>query len=707
MTNTDLEKKISELNASFTAEKETYVAANAKATRTNQELKQQITMLMDSTQMGELQRAVEILTDERDKALAESHMLAEELESLQHDKDLLSHKLVDYEDNFGDKVFERIAQEKETSRLLNAKLSSQAQKLADEHERNNHLESEKDRLLTEKEELENWKTIYERGHGMQELAKHQKKLKEDNRRVGIAMEQMTRRLGEAMDTNSVLFQAFERLKLECGKPKDFMYPEYQVHEEMLGENALLQAQIRELEDQIDSLESETIRLRRALKNQAGLVGEQGFKYQGMTADMLVKVNEFASNLRDGNVELPLDDRSSSLLRENKKLREEIQGFEMKIERYEREYGLRHDTSVSRTEASVRNQESEIFGLREDLQRLIQENNDTKRKMSVMQDEVVLLLKEHLDNSQGHAQVVHTAVIEQAEKLLQEMNELRKSGTMMPGRSMSRPSSARSPAVASSAQVHQSEHTHSQHPASVHPAQMLTSTPRDRPPVASLHSSHRPVVPDLTPISTGFLNRVDSEPHLIIGNGGLGGQLFHPVTPHGKKLLSKTLNQLNLPPEEWAEEVKNLNAQLIECLEQLYERETECEEQRGTISSLEDNLVNVKQQVSALYYDFAQRAESWEAREKQMKSEAESLLHKRDDLELRLKRTQELIKLAEKEDPELLENKVKELGRKVLVYEVNEAVLSRYGMKAPHTSLPFPHKHLDFTILFFVLVNTHP
>ena len=85
------------------------------------------------------------------------------------------------------------------------------------------------------------------------------------------------------------------------------------------------------------------------------------------------------------------------------------------------------------------------------------------------------------------------------------------------------------------------------------------------------------------------------------NMATGGYRFLPVdtandfspgphTPHGKTLLSKNLGQLNLPPEEWATEVKELNGQLVECLEQLYEREEELEEQRSTVSSLEENLV---------------------------------------------------------------------------------------------------------------------
>lgn len=154
------------------------------------------------------------------------------------------------------------------------------------------------------------------------------------------------------------------------------------------------------------------------------------------------------------------------------------------------------------------------------------------------------------------------------------------------------------------------------------------------------------------------------------------QTFRPATPHGKQLLNKTLAQLNLPPAEWAEEVKELNAQLIECLEQLYEREGELEEMKDVVITLEDKLIAIKQQMATVYHDYSQRSETWESRENHFKSEAATLLHERDDLKLKLKRTQELITLAGKDDPDAIENKIKELGRKVLVYEVNEAVLSR-------------------------------
>jgi hypothetical protein len=69
-----------------------------------------------------------------------------------------------------------------------------------------------------------------------------------------------------------------------------------------------------------------------MKNQAGSIGEQGFKFAGMNSEMLVIVNDFATNLREGKMDLPLHDRSVELLKENKRLKEE-----------QREMNLRYQT----------------------------------------------------------------------------------------------------------------------------------------------------------------------------------------------------------------------------------------------------------------------------------------------------------------------------------------------------------------------------
>jgi hypothetical protein len=88
------------------------------------------------------------------------------------------------------------------------------------------------------------------------------------------------------------------------------------------------------------------------------------------------------------------------------------------------------------------------------------------------------------------------------------------------------------------------------------------------------------------------------------------------------------------------------------------------------------MVAIKQQLATLYFDFAHRSDAWEKREKEYKSDSTALRTERDDLKLRLKRTQETLDILQKEDKASIEAKILELNRKVIIYEVNEAVLSR-------------------------------
>ena len=150
----------------------------------------------------------------------------------------------------------------------------------------------------------------------------------------------------------------------------------------------------------------------------------------------------------------------------------------------------------------------------------------------------------------------------------------------------------------------------------------------------------------------------------------------PNTPHGKALLNKTLTQMNLPSEDWVEDVKELNGQLVEVLEQLQEREAELNEQHTITIGLEDKLVTMKQQMAALYHDFSSRSGAWEKREKEYKEASTALLNERDDLKLKLKRSQELTDHMKNSDPEAIENKLVEATRKMAVLEINEKILSR-------------------------------
>ena len=84
---------------------------------------------------------------------------------------------------------------------------------------------------------------------------------------------MHRKRNELLDANGLLLCAFDKLKVEAKVGMSFQYNEDVLRADMLGENAVLKAQNIELEEQVNDLENEQIRLRLALKNQAGSLGQ--------------------------------------------------------------------------------------------------------------------------------------------------------------------------------------------------------------------------------------------------------------------------------------------------------------------------------------------------------------------------------------------------------------------------------------------------
>ena len=495
-----------------------------------------------------------------------------ELEAAISERDSLAKRVIRIEESIDNEVTEKVLLEREKIKILEKKMEKLQSRLSEEVLKNQEVDTQIQKFSQEVDELANWKTVYESGHGMQELARYQKKLKEDNRRLTTAIEQTTNKLGMAVDMNNILSQSFDRLKLECGKSPDFFYPEYDIQKEFLSENNRLKAEAKISEEQISSLEEDCIRLRKTLKNHAGTYSEQGFKYSGMTAEQLTMVNEFASNLRHGSVELPLNDRSNELLKENKKLREDFSVFQIKIERYEREFGTLNSNNNNNNNEMDSSANFELIGLRNDVQRLVQENRELQDRVMEMKNDLNI----SFNNNDS--------------KLLY----------------------------------------HNKHP-----------------------------------------NNINRS-----GGTSSNGNLHQPYTTRGQQFVQSNILQLNLPPEEWSDDFKRLHAQLIECVEQLFEKEQELIENQNIIKNIENTLVQVKQHTASLYYDFSMKSSTWEQREKQYKQENLDLRNECDDMKTKLKRIQEVIDVIQKDDKNSMEAKLSELNRKVIIYEVNESILSR-------------------------------
>lgn len=696
--------ELDKLQAEFTTEVDRMEEENDVLKQMVGTLRKEVGVLKDSTLVGEKQRQVDVLN----KKLASSGKLVDEmrveLETLSADKKQLAERLISYDENMDQQIYERIGEERELARVLQKKNEALVSRLQDCEDEILKEEQRSAALSREVDELSHWKVIYENGHGLQELARHQKKMKEDQRRLGLTLEQMSAQLSDTIESKTLLETAFYKLKIEAGKDENFEYPKLELREEMRGETAKLRLQVQELEEQIHSLEDDTVKLRKALKNQAATFGEDGFKYAGMSPEQLLKVNEFASNLRDGRIELPLDNRSSQLLKDNRQLREDLRLAQLKINRYELELcGLGDDQpaqhgghGLAALQGSVQNEQSEaeLQGLRVDVRNLLHENVSLRGSMKQMRDELALLLQQQMIKTDGgQPDSLTVMLMANNDQLMKENEELRQ-----------RVVNDKAIPAANTSSHRQHETVGSQIPP-LHPEQPQNqlSVFGQRTPVKPPQlNTTLPVNMQHTP---GGLDQpmASMRMNMTMGTGGwratTGGSgelpggnipLATPRTPHGKTILSRTLATMGpLPPEEWADELKELNGQLIECLEQLFEKEEELNQQREIITHMETHLVDAKQQMSAAYVDCAMQHEKWTSEEKRFKDEAAELRGQRDDLKLKLRRVEETLDLFSQQEENQhsddhdngrlvssLQNTIRENSRKLTVYEVNEAVLCR-------------------------------
>jgi hypothetical protein len=68
-------------------------------------------------------------------------------------------------------------------------------------------------------------------------------------------------------------------------------------------------------------------------------------------------------------------------------------------------------------------------------------------------------------------------------------------------------------------------------------------------------------------------------------------------------IQKTLQNLALPPAEWADEVANMHAQLIVSLEELAKRENELTESAETMRRFHGQLLKLKDQKTMIVREY--------------------------------------------------------------------------------------------------------
>ena len=101
---------------------------------------------------------------------------------------------------------------------------------------------------------------------------------------------------------------------------------------------------------------------------------------------------------------------------------------------------------------------------------------------------------------------------------------------------------------------------------------------------------------------------------VLGATGTTATLGGPVSSAGQEFLATSLKGAALPPEEWANEVREVHEQLATALEMLAERENELEEQAGAVAAAETNMATIRQRTAALYKEHLEFVAAAEARE---------------------------------------------------------------------------------------------
>ena len=140
-------------------------------------LKAENTVLKDSTLVGEKQREIEEMKAEHDETLLLLREMGQKLEGAVSDRDQLAERLADDDKLIEQRTADKVVAEREKLRTLETKMASLSARTADDAAKYRELEVEKNYLSNEVDDLTNWKAVYESGHGLQELARHQRSLK--------------------------------------------------------------------------------------------------------------------------------------------------------------------------------------------------------------------------------------------------------------------------------------------------------------------------------------------------------------------------------------------------------------------------------------------------------------------------------------------------------------------------------------------------
>lgn len=301
------------------------------------ELQESLKITRETSVVGNLEDKLADLEDLRRNDRTVILELRQQLEQREMDLESVMEQHVNIKEVVSRAVNDALADEKRLRTDLKDEIKSLKERLADQRALIRDFEHRYAVVESDLAEAEAWKSRYEAGAGLQDVIKFQKKLKADLKRRDADNIKLRDQLNDQIEACGKLNAACQRLKQELGKPIDFEFDDLELEDQMKGEAAAANAVIAQLEQQIDDLEEERVRLLHSLRNNAKLAASSGFKNFGLNPDQMILVNEFITNLKEGKADLrptPLNPRTKTLQDEIDRLKLELARAESRADIFE-------------------------------------------------------------------------------------------------------------------------------------------------------------------------------------------------------------------------------------------------------------------------------------------------------------------------------------------------------------------------------------
>lgn len=214
-------------------------------------------------------------------------------------------------------------------------------------------------------------------------------------------------------------------------------------------------------------------------------------------------------------------------------------------------------------------EEEIKSLHEDVRNLLRVNDGLQHNLAHMQHEITMLLKQQIGQADGTADGITAMLLASNESLMKELQEIREasSSSAVAAANIRPPSEGEENGGAGSKRGGSALPPTGRKGA----VGIAGATPRasgGNNPLGQTFGHGRGLDSSTPtkPFGTQSFQGAFTPSGNYATTPGYGGgymPMQTPSTPHGRTMLTRTLEGMNLPPEEWAEELRDLNGQLIE------------------------------------------------------------------------------------------------------------------------------------------------